>query len=91
MTQPQPAGLRFAAGTRERGVGSMTGVLLCTDREDVGALNLSSHRPGTFSKECETPAGCWPPTPPWPAPAPSSLAMSWPMQLKPSTSAFVHG
>ncbi|MEU8030795.1 ANTAR domain-containing protein [Streptomyces sp. NPDC049099] len=43
MTQPRPASLRFAAGDRERGVGSMSGVLLCTDREDFGALNLCSH------------------------------------------------
>jgi hypothetical protein len=32
----------------------MTGVLLYTDNEDFGALNLYSRRPGAFSKDIET-------------------------------------
>ncbi|WP_443032942.1 GAF and ANTAR domain-containing protein [Streptomyces sp. DH10] len=54
LTQPQPAWERFAARARELGVGSMTGVLLYTDREDFGALNLYARRPGTFGKDIET-------------------------------------
>nr|WP_246568979.1 GAF and ANTAR domain-containing protein [Streptomyces flaveus] len=54
MTRPQPAWERFAAGARELGIGSMTGVLLYTDDEDFGALNLYSRRPGAFGKDIET-------------------------------------
>jgi transcriptional regulator with GAF, ATPase, and Fis domain len=54
LTQPQPAWERFAAQARKLGVGSMTGVLLYTDREDFGALNLYARRPGTFGKDIET-------------------------------------
>jgi transcriptional regulator with GAF, ATPase, and Fis domain len=54
MTRPQPTWPRFAAQARKLGVGSMTGVLLYTDNEDFGALNLYSRRPGHFSKDIET-------------------------------------
>ena len=54
MAQPQPAWERFAGRARDLGLGSMTGVLLYTDREDFGALNLYARRPGTFSKDIET-------------------------------------
>jgi hypothetical protein len=54
MTQPRPAWERFAAGAGELGVGSMTGVLLYTDNDDFGALNLYSSRRGAFGEEIET-------------------------------------
>ncbi|MEU5320331.1 GAF and ANTAR domain-containing protein [Streptomyces sp. NPDC021056] len=54
MSQPQPAWERFAAQAQKLGIGSMTGVLLYTDNEDFGALNLYAHRPSTFSKDIET-------------------------------------
>lgn len=54
LTRPEPTWRRFAAQARELGVGSMTGVLLYTDEEDFGALNLYAHRPGAFSKDIET-------------------------------------
>ncbi|MFD3839600.1 GAF and ANTAR domain-containing protein [Streptomyces sp. NPDC058642] len=54
MSQPQPAWQRFAEEARGLGVGSMTGVLLYTDNEDFGALNLYSRRSGAFGKDIET-------------------------------------
>ncbi|MFG2028808.1 GAF and ANTAR domain-containing protein [Streptomyces sp. NPDC048825] len=54
LSQPQPAWERFAAEAHKLGVGSMTGVLLYTDNEDFGALNLYARRPGTFSKDIAT-------------------------------------
>ncbi len=36
------------------GVGSMMGFLLYTDDEDLGALNLYSHGPGSFTDDSET-------------------------------------
>ncbi|MEU9918301.1 GAF and ANTAR domain-containing protein [Streptomyces sp. NPDC051001] len=54
MAQPQPTWERFAAQARKLGIGSMTGVLLYTDSEDFGALNLYACRPGAFSKDIET-------------------------------------
>lgn len=54
MTRPQSAWRRFAVQARTLGIGSMTGVLLYTDNEDFGALNLYARRPGTFSKDIET-------------------------------------
>ncbi|WP_415924904.1 GAF and ANTAR domain-containing protein [Streptomyces sp. AK04-3B] len=54
LTQPQPAWERFADQARKLGIGSMTGVLLYTDNEDFGALNLYAREPGTFSKDIET-------------------------------------
>jgi transcriptional regulator with GAF, ATPase, and Fis domain len=54
LTLPQPNWQRFATAVRELGVGSMTGVLLYTDDEDFGALNLYARRPGAFGEEFET-------------------------------------
>ncbi|MFF7974361.1 ANTAR domain-containing protein [Streptomyces sp. NPDC007905] len=54
MTQPQPDWERYAAEARKLGIGSMTGVLLYTDDEDFGALNLYARRPGAFGKDIET-------------------------------------
>jgi transcriptional regulator with GAF, ATPase, and Fis domain len=53
MTRPQPAWERFAARARGLGVGSMTGILLYTDREDFGALDLYARRPRAFGEEIE--------------------------------------
>ncbi|MEU8652464.1 GAF and ANTAR domain-containing protein [Streptomyces sp. NPDC048737] len=54
LSRPQPAWRRFAAEAQGLGVGSMTGVLLYTDNEDFGALNLYARRPGAFREEVET-------------------------------------
>ncbi|MEU6068894.1 MULTISPECIES: GAF and ANTAR domain-containing protein [Streptomyces] len=54
MTEPQPTWPRFAEAARTLGIGSMTGVLLYTDAEDFGALNLYARRPGAFTHEFET-------------------------------------
>lgn len=53
MTRPQPAWPAFSAAARGLGIGSMTGVLLYTDQEDFGALNLYSRRPGAFGEDIE--------------------------------------
>ncbi|MFJ6000148.1 GAF and ANTAR domain-containing protein [Streptomyces sp. NPDC092370] len=53
MTLPQPSWPRYSQAARELGIGSMTGVLLYTDRQDFGALNLYSYRPGAFGKDTE--------------------------------------
>ncbi|MFE3526539.1 ANTAR domain-containing protein [Streptomyces sp. NPDC059161] len=54
LTRPQPAWERFADQARRLGIGSMTGVLLYTDDEDFGALNLYARSPGAFGKDIET-------------------------------------
>ncbi|MFE9452009.1 GAF and ANTAR domain-containing protein [Streptomyces sp. NPDC006739] len=54
LTRPQPAWKRFADRARELGINSMTGVLLYTDNEDFGALNLYGRSPGAFGKDIET-------------------------------------
>ncbi|MGC9479773.1 GAF and ANTAR domain-containing protein [Streptomyces sp. WG4] len=56
MSQPQPDFPAYAEAARELGIGSMTGILLYTDNEDFGALNLYSRRPGTFTEDIETAA-----------------------------------
>ncbi|MEU9229513.1 GAF and ANTAR domain-containing protein [Streptomyces massasporeus] len=53
MTRPQPSWPRYSPAARDLGIGSMTGVLLYTDEEDFGALNLYSRRPGAFGKDIE--------------------------------------
>ncbi|MFD8154302.1 GAF and ANTAR domain-containing protein [Streptomyces sp. NPDC001046] len=53
MTRPQPAWPAFSEAARGLGIGSMTGVLLYTDEEDFGALNLYSRRPGAFGEDIE--------------------------------------
>ncbi|MFE3639273.1 GAF and ANTAR domain-containing protein [Streptomyces cellostaticus] len=54
MAAPQPAWESFAAAARGLDVHSMTGVLLYTDQEDFGALNLYGSRSGAFGEEIET-------------------------------------
>ncbi|WP_432139504.1 MULTISPECIES: GAF and ANTAR domain-containing protein [unclassified Streptomyces] len=54
MTQPQTTWPRYAQAARALGIGSMTGILLYTEREDFGALNLYARRPGAFTQEIET-------------------------------------
>ncbi|WP_229864622.1 GAF and ANTAR domain-containing protein [Streptomyces djakartensis] len=54
MTMPQPSWPRFSQKARELGIGSMTGVLLYTDQQDFGALNLYSRRPGAFGRDIES-------------------------------------
>ncbi|MFF4802842.1 GAF and ANTAR domain-containing protein [Streptomyces sp. NPDC001351] len=54
MTRPQPTWERFATRARPLGVGSMTGLLLYTDNDDFGALNLYARRPGAFGEDIET-------------------------------------
>ncbi|MGW2639848.1 ANTAR domain-containing protein [Streptomyces sp. NPDC001348] len=54
LAQPRPAWKRFADEARRLGIGSMTGVLLYTDNDDFGALNLYARSPGAFSKDIET-------------------------------------
>ncbi|MEU1912744.1 GAF and ANTAR domain-containing protein [Streptomyces massasporeus] len=44
----------YASRARDLGVGSMMGFLLYTDDEDLGALNLYSHRAGSFTDDSET-------------------------------------
>ncbi|MEV3972986.1 GAF and ANTAR domain-containing protein [Streptomyces sp. NPDC050698] len=53
MTRPQPSWPRYSRAARDLGIGSMTGVLLYTDDEDFGALNLYSFRPGAFGEDIE--------------------------------------
>ncbi|WP_432020940.1 GAF and ANTAR domain-containing protein [Streptomyces sp. 1222.5] len=50
-TQRWPA---YVPPARELRLGSMMGFLLYTDEEDLGALNLYSHRPGAFTEASET-------------------------------------
>ncbi|MEU5100586.1 GAF and ANTAR domain-containing protein [Streptomyces sp. NPDC020996] len=54
LSRPQASWQRFAAGARELGVGSMSGVLLYAQDEDFGALDLYARRPGTFGEDVET-------------------------------------
>jgi transcriptional regulator with GAF, ATPase, and Fis domain len=44
----------YASQAEDLGIGSMMGFLLYTEDEDLGALNLYSHRPGSFSEDSET-------------------------------------
>ncbi|MEU8585772.1 GAF and ANTAR domain-containing protein [Streptomyces sp. NPDC048664] len=54
LTERQPDWPGFARAARALGVGSMMGFLLFTEDEDLGALNLYSHRPGAFTEASET-------------------------------------
>ncbi|MEW2806978.1 GAF and ANTAR domain-containing protein [Streptomyces massasporeus] len=54
FTAEQPRWPAYAARAQDLGVGSMMGFLLYTDDEDLGALNLYSHRPGSFTDDSET-------------------------------------
>ncbi|GHC36407.1 hypothetical protein GCM10010308_63630 [Streptomyces vinaceusdrappus] len=53
MSQPQTHLPVYADAARELGIGSMAGILLYTDKEDFGALNLYARRPGSFTKGLE--------------------------------------
>ncbi|CAM5287224.1 GAF and ANTAR domain-containing protein [Streptomyces pilosus] len=53
MTRPQPSWPTYAEAARGLGIGSMTGILLYTDKEDFGALDLYARRPGTFTQDIE--------------------------------------
>lgn len=44
----------FVPRCRELGVGSMMGFLLYTREEELGALNMYSHKPGMFTEDSET-------------------------------------
>lgn len=44
----------FVPRCRELGVGSMMGFLLYTREEELGALNMYSRKPGTFTEDSET-------------------------------------
>ena len=54
FNQEQPRWPLFAPQAHALGVGSMMGFLLYTDEEELGALNLYSGKPGTFTEEAET-------------------------------------
>ena len=54
FTAEEPRWPAYAAQARELGVGSMMGFLLYTEDEDLGALDLYSHRPGAFTDDSET-------------------------------------
>ncbi|MFJ8632316.1 GAF and ANTAR domain-containing protein [Streptomyces sp. NPDC093568] len=53
FTREQPRWPDFTPRARRLGVGSMMGFLLYTEDEDLGALNLYSHRPGAFTEASE--------------------------------------
>ncbi|WP_345620052.1 GAF and ANTAR domain-containing protein [Streptomyces ziwulingensis] len=44
----------YVPEARELGLGSMMGILLYTEDEDLGALNFYSRRPGVFTEASET-------------------------------------
>lgn len=53
LTAEQQRWPAFAPQARQLGVGSMMGFLLFTEDEDLGALNVYSHRPGAFTDDSE--------------------------------------
>ncbi|MFJ7902807.1 GAF and ANTAR domain-containing protein [Streptomyces sp. NPDC096198] len=54
LTHEEPRWPAYAPQARTLGIGSMMGFLLYTDDEDLGALNLYSHRAGAFNGASET-------------------------------------
>ncbi|MFD5628522.1 MULTISPECIES: GAF and ANTAR domain-containing protein [unclassified Streptomyces] len=50
LNDPHERWSRFAPELRKLGMGSMMGFLLYTEEDELGALNLYSHRPGTFDE-----------------------------------------
>ncbi|MFV0137807.1 GAF and ANTAR domain-containing protein [Streptomyces sp. HMX87] len=44
----------YVPEARKLGIGSMMGILLYTEDEELGALDLYSHRPGAFTEASET-------------------------------------
>ncbi|MFE0254266.1 GAF and ANTAR domain-containing protein [Streptomyces sp. NPDC059010] len=53
LTREQPRWPSFAPQAHKLGIGSMMGFLLYTEDEDLGALNIYSHRPGAFTEASE--------------------------------------
>ncbi|MGW3450334.1 GAF and ANTAR domain-containing protein [Streptomyces sp. NPDC001076] len=53
LTREQPHWPDFAPQIHRLGVGSMMGFLLYTEDEELGALNIYSHRPGAFTEAGE--------------------------------------
>ncbi|MFC9467111.1 GAF and ANTAR domain-containing protein [Streptomyces coelicoflavus] len=54
FTQEQPRWRSYAPEAHALGVGSMMGFLLYTEEEELGALDLYSHKPGVFTENSET-------------------------------------
>ncbi|MGK9461338.1 GAF and ANTAR domain-containing protein [Streptomyces sp. G6] len=54
FTEQTPRWPAFGPQAHELGVGSMMGFLLYTDDEELGALNIYSHKPGAFGENSET-------------------------------------
>ncbi|MEU2369357.1 GAF and ANTAR domain-containing protein [Streptomyces pseudogriseolus] len=54
LTAPPERWPHFVPRCRELGVGSMMGFLLYTREEELGALNMYSRKPGTFTEDSET-------------------------------------
>ncbi|MBL1086981.1 GAF and ANTAR domain-containing protein [Streptomyces actinomycinicus] len=52
--QEQPRWPAYAPQARKLGVGSMMGILLFTEDDDLGALNFYSRRAGAFTETSET-------------------------------------
>ncbi|MCV2457820.1 GAF and ANTAR domain-containing protein [Streptomyces sp. ICN988] len=54
FTREQPRWPSFAPEAHALGVGSMMGFLLYTEEEELGSLDLYSHKPGVFTENSET-------------------------------------
>ncbi|MET8583478.1 GAF and ANTAR domain-containing protein [Streptomyces collinus] len=54
LTRPDQRWPRFQPAAHDLGYGSMMGFLLYTRKDDFGALNLYSYRPGAFTAASET-------------------------------------
>ncbi|MGW4568209.1 GAF and ANTAR domain-containing protein [Streptomyces sp. NPDC004561] len=54
LTRPDKRWPHFQPAACELGYGSMMGFLLYTQKDDFGALNLYSYRPGAFTEASET-------------------------------------
>ncbi|MEU8290979.1 GAF and ANTAR domain-containing protein [Streptomyces pseudogriseolus] len=54
LTAPPERWPHFVPRCRELGVGSMMGFRLYTREEELGALNMYSRKPGTFTEDSET-------------------------------------
>jgi transcriptional regulator with GAF, ATPase, and Fis domain len=53
LRRPHERWSRFAPELRKLGMGSMMGFLLFTDDDELGALNLYSHRPAMFDERAQ--------------------------------------
>ncbi|MGW6485609.1 GAF and ANTAR domain-containing protein [Streptomyces sp. NPDC055056] len=54
MTNETARWKSYAPEARALGIGSMMGFLLYTNEQDLGALDLYSHKPGAFDEDSET-------------------------------------